>query len=239
MSREHWEQQAGNWAAWARRPDFDAYWKYAPAFFELVPPPGTRTLEIGCGEGRVSRDLEARGHRVTAVDITAQLLSLAHQASPELNHVRCDAASLPFRDASFDIAVLYNSLMDVDDMKGTVKETARVLTPGGHMCVCVTHPLADAGRFTSREADSPFVIEETYLGPRRWLEGSVERDGLRMNFAGWAYPMEAYSHALEAAGLAIEAMREPRVEEAETLRNPSEHRWRRIPNFLMWRAVKR
>jgi SAM-dependent methyltransferase len=238
VSRKHWEHQAGHWAAWARRPDFDAYWKYAPAFFELVPPPGMRTLEVGCGEGLVSRDLHARGHHVTAVDITQQLLSLAHQASPGLNHVRCDAAALPFTDASFDLTILYNSLMDVDDMEGTVKEAARVLARGGHMCVCVTHPLADAGAFKSREGDAPFVIEDTYLGPRRWLEAAVERDGLTMNFAGWAYPMEAYSRALEAAGLAVEALREPRVEDAETLRNPSELRWRRIPIFLMWRAVK-
>jgi 2-polyprenyl-3-methyl-5-hydroxy-6-metoxy-1,4-benzoquinol methylase len=64
MSREHWQHESANWAAWARRPDFDEYWKYSQAFFDLVPPPGIRTLEIGCGEGRVSRDLAARGHRV-------------------------------------------------------------------------------------------------------------------------------------------------------------------------------
>lgn len=238
MSREHWEQQAGNWAAWARRPEFDAYWKYAAAFFELVPAPGTRTLEVGCGEGRVTRDLATRGHRVTAVDLTHDLLKLAHDASPELSHVRCDAAALPFVDGSFDLAVLYNSLMDVDDMEGTVREAARALAKGGHMCVCVTHPLADAGAFVSRDADSPFVIEDTYLGPRRWLEMEVERDGLRMSFAGWAYPLEAYSRALEAAGLNIEVLREPRVDDPTVLQAPSEHRWRRIPNFLMWRAVK-
>src|SRR5690348_14981985 len=30
-SREHWERQAGNWAAWARTPNFDAYWDYSLA----------------------------------------------------------------------------------------------------------------------------------------------------------------------------------------------------------------
>ena len=238
MSRDHWAKQASNWAAWARRPDFDAYWKYSPAFFELVPPPGRRTLEVGCGEGRVSRDLAARGHHVTAVDVTMDLLRIASGSSPELTHVRCDAAALPFRDEVFDVVVLYNSLMDVDDMEGTVAEVARVLTRGGRMCVCVTHPIADAGSFEKRTADARFVIPDSYLGPRRWLELPVERDGLRMNFAGWAYPFEAYSQALERSGLAIQAFREPAIDDRSVEQDAAEARWRRIPLFLMWRAIK-
>jgi SAM-dependent methyltransferase len=238
MSREHWEQQAANWAAWARKPDFDAYWEYSPAFFDLVPPPGRRTLEVGCGEGRVSRDLAARGHHVTAVDASSLLIGLAKESAPHIQHVRADAAALPFADGTFDLVVFYNSLMDIDDMETSVKEAARVLVRGGHMCACVTHPMADAGGFESREPDSPFVIKDTYLGPRRWIEIPIERDGLRMNFAGWAYPLEGYFHALEDAGFAIQAVREPRVDDPAVTEYPSEHRWRRIPIFLMWRAGK-
>ena len=229
MSREHWERQSGNWAAWARRPDFDAYWEYAPAFFELVPGAGMATLEVGCGEGRVTRDLVKRGHRVTAVDATADLLKLAYEADRSADYLRCDAAALPFADKSFDLVVFYNSLMDIDDMEGSVHEAARVLTVGGKMCACVTHPIPDSGRFESHEPGAPFVISDTYLGARRWVQIPVERDGLRMEFAGWAYPLESYFRVLEASGFVIEAVREPR--------GSGDH-WSRIPLFLMWRAVR-
>jgi SAM-dependent methyltransferase len=238
VSREHWERQASNWADWARRPDFDAYWNYSPHFFDLVPHPGDRTLEVGCGEGRVSRDLAMRGHRVVAVDASDHLIHLAKDADQNNSYLRCDAACLPFVDESFDLAVFYNSLMDIDDMESAVREAARVLRPGGVLCACVTHPIADAGRFESGEGDSPFVIEDTYLGDRRWFAAEIERDGLRMIFAGWAYPLEGYFGALERAGFAIQAVREPRVDQPTVARNSSEERWRRIPNFLMWRAVK-
>lgn len=238
VSREHWERYASNWAAWARTPDFDAYWKYAPAFFELVPLPRGATLEVGCGEGRVTRDLAGRGHRVVAVDGSRSLIKLARDADATNPYLLCDSARLPFRSESFDLVVFYNSLMDVDDMEASVHEAARVLRPGGKMCACVTHPTMDAGRWESQEAGAPFIIEGSYLGPRRWVDIPVERDGLSMVFAGWAYSLEGYMRALEDAGFAVEAVREPPMPDSEVAKHPGQERWRRVPNFLMWRAVK-
>jgi SAM-dependent methyltransferase len=238
VSREHWEKESSNWAAWARRPDFDAYWQYSSAFFELVPPPGHRTLEVGCGEGRVSRDLAAHGHRVTAVDVSPTLVRLAQAADPQSIYLRSDAAALPFVAESFDLVVFYNSLMDVDDMDASVHEAARVLRTTGVLCVCVTHPMADAGHFASHDGNAPFIIDGTYLGERRWFDLEMDRDGLRMHFKGWAYSLEAYFIALESAGFAVQAMREPMMPDTTVAHFPSEDRWRRIPNFLMWRAVR-
>src|SRR5215510_10561988 len=44
-----------------------------------------------------------------------------------------DASALPFGDAAFDLVVAYNSLMDVEDLPGSVWEAERVLGPGGHL----------------------------------------------------------------------------------------------------------
>jgi ubiquinone/menaquinone biosynthesis C-methylase UbiE len=184
-----WEQDAENWIAWARTPGHDACWLFRDSFLELVPSAGRATLDLGCGEGRLARDLASRGHRVTGVDASPTLLRAASQADAAGDYVLADAAALPFADASFDLIVAYNSLMDVQDMPGAVDEAARVLEPSGRFCVCVTHPLADAGRFEAREADAPFVIQNSYFGRRRpWYHGQTfERAGLRMAFHGWAY----------------------------------------------------
>jgi SAM-dependent methyltransferase len=238
MSRDHWEKQASNWAAWARKPGFDSYWTYAETFFELLPPAGKRTLEVGCGEGRVSRDLKARGHHVVAVDASPTLIQMAHEVDASIEYARCDARALPFRDQSFDLAVFYNSLMDFDEMEASIAEASRILRPGGAFCASITHPMQDAGKFASRSGDAPFVIEGSYLGGRRVIDAEVERDGHRMHFKGWAYPLETYSRALERAGLAIQALREPAALQPPPSMDPGAARWRRIPVFLMWRAVK-
>lgn len=231
-----WEQEAENWIAWARTPGHDEYWLYRDAFFELLPPPGRATLDLGCGEGRVARDLAARGHRVTGVDASPTLLRAAAEAHADGRYVLADAAALPFEAASFDLVVAYNSLMDIQDMPVALREAARVLDRGGRFCACVTHPVADAGRFAARQADAPFVIEGFYLGRRR-LEATFERNGLRMTFRGWTHALEDYSRALEEAGLLIEALREPQLPAEEVERDPPEQRWRRLPSFLMLRAL--
>jgi ubiquinone/menaquinone biosynthesis C-methylase UbiE len=197
----------------------------------MVPPPGRRTLEVGCGEGRVVRDLAARGHRVVGLDRSPALLRHASAALAEARYVRADAAVLPFRDADFDLVVAYNSLGDVEDMPGTVREAGRVLDAGGRFCFCVTHPIVDAGQFESRRPDSAFVMTGSYLEPRRPVEETFERAGLTVTFRGWCYPLEAYVRAFEAAGFLVETLREP----PDPRENP--RHWR-IPMFLMGRCVK-
>ena len=67
--RAAWEAEAPNWIRWAREPGHDSYWRFhREAFLESLPAPGRLTLDVGCGEGRVTRDLRDLGHRVVGVD---------------------------------------------------------------------------------------------------------------------------------------------------------------------------
>ena len=224
------ESQALDWIAWARTPGHDAYWSYRDAFFALMPAPGLQTLDVGCGEGRVSRDLAARGHRVVGLDASPTLVRAAQHAHPEGEYVVGLAEALPFTDASFDLVVAYNSLMDVGDMPRAIAEAARVLQSGGRFCACIVHPIAFAGKWAGAERDATFVITGSYLEPGPWSE-TQERGGLRMTFANRRFPLQDYSRALEDAGLLIEAMREPA--------HATSPRWSRLPGFLLFRALKR
>ena len=220
----HWEREAANWIAWARTPGHDVYWSYRDAFFELVPPPGRATLEVGCGEGRVCRDLASRGHVVTGIDQSLSLVRAAAEAHPEGIYAIADASALPFDDGSFDLVVAYNSLMDMEDMPGAVREAERVLAPGGAFCVCITNPIADLARWNG----NGWTLERPYIQPGRY-EGTFTRDGLTMTFSGWTRPLSDYSRALEAAGLRIAALREP---------VPPSRRDDALPMFVMWRAAR-
>lgn len=229
-----WEPVAENWLVVARSPD-DAYWEFREHFFELLPPPEGRAIEIGCGEGRVTRDLRERGYDVVALDASPTLLNAARDADPGGEYVLGDAAQLPFEDESFDLAVAYNSLMDMDDMGAAVDEIARVLRPRSRFCICVTHPVNDAGLFEHDDAGADFRID-VYRG-RRPFDMTFERNGVAMRFTGWCYPLEGYTRPLQDAGFLVEAFREPAVDRTDVQPQHGERR-ARIPNFLLIRAVK-
>jgi ubiquinone/menaquinone biosynthesis C-methylase UbiE len=61
-----------------------------------------------------------------------------------------DAAALPLDDASADLAIAFMSLHDIDAMSAAVREIARVLEPGGRLCLASVHPINSAGRLRNR-----------------------------------------------------------------------------------------
>jgi ubiquinone/menaquinone biosynthesis C-methylase UbiE len=228
---ERWEEQAPNWIRWAREPGHDSYWRFhREAFLASLPAPGRLTLDVGCGEGRVTRDLRAAGHRAIGVDQSQSMIAAAREADPDGEYVAADAAAMPFEDGAADLAIAFMSLMDMDDMDGAVREIGRVLEPGGRFVVAVVHPINSAGQLAPREGvdDAPFVIE-SYLDRRPYTD-HLERNGLPMTFHSIHFTLEDYSRALEEAGFLLE-----HVEELYDDENP---RWKRVPLFLRFTAAK-
>jgi SAM-dependent methyltransferase len=229
--RRGWEVEAANWAAFARTPGHDKVHEQVnlPAFLTLIPDPQQTTLDLACGEGRLTRLLASRGHRVVGVDAAPTMVrnAVTHaEAQPAING---DATRLPFRDEAFDLVVAYMCLHDIDQMPETVAEVARVLKPGGRLAAAIPHPVNTAGGFASREEQAPFVITGSYLDAHP-TDDVVERDGITLTFHSEHRPLETYGLALEHAGLLIEAIREVRA--------PAPGRWQRIPLFLQLRAIK-
>jgi ubiquinone/menaquinone biosynthesis C-methylase UbiE len=193
------------------------------------------TLDVGCGEGRVARDLKARGHRVVAFDGSPTLVAAACAEDPHGEYILGDAVALPIADAAADLVVSFMALHDVDDVDAAVAECARTLSVGGRLCAAIVHPLNSAGRFADGSAESPFVISRSYLDEFRY-EYAAEKDGLHMTFHSRHRSLEAFTRAFEAAGLLIEAIREPPVRIPSM--SDAERQWLRLPLFLHVRAVK-
>jgi SAM-dependent methyltransferase len=234
MLRDAWETHASQWIAWARAPGHDSYWRFhRDAFLPLVPPPGRLTLDVGCGEGRVGRDLARLGHRVVGVDAS---MTLARAAQAHLESggpvIIGDAARLPLPTGAADCAVAFMSLQDVDDMEAAAIELSRVLSAGGRLAMAIVHPFGSAGRFGASDGSDPpsFVLEGSYF-ERRSIADTCERGGFTMTFHSEHRPLSAYTDALAMAGFVVE-----RIQEV-TEPDPA-HRWHGVPMFLDLRATR-
>jgi len=225
---EGWDQHAHEWIAWSRTPGLDSYEKFhRDAFLPLVPPAGQLTVDVGCGEGRVSRDLRALGHRVLAIDLSLAMIRAAttHPAAP-VPAVVADAVRLPLPTGSADCAVAFMSLHDIDHMSAAVGEIGRILRVGGRLVMAIVHPINSAGDFAGdrADADRPFVLDRSYLQSERYVD-TFTRAGMTVTFHGEHRPLQAYTDALADAGFVIERLREP------TDPDPTKA-WHRFPQFL-------
>jgi SAM-dependent methyltransferase len=103
----------------------------------LMPPAGRDIIDVGCGNGALLRDLLRLGadaERCHGIDLLPERIDAARAAEPRMTLTAGDASSLPYPDASFDIALqftLLSSVLDPSMRRAIASETLRVLRPGG------------------------------------------------------------------------------------------------------------
>ncbi len=123
---------------------------------ELLAGAGGRTLELGAGTGL---NLPHYPPAVTELVLTepeapmaARLEERVRTAGASARVVRAGAEALPFPDGSFDTVVATLVLCTVPDLDGALRETRRVLAPGGRLLFLehVRHPEAGRARWQHR-----------------------------------------------------------------------------------------
>jgi trans-aconitate methyltransferase len=196
----------------------------------LAPTPGERILDLGCGDGTLTRQIAERGATVVGVDASADFVSAARQAGSDAR--LGDARSLAF-DGEFD-AVFSNAVLHwVLDADAALSGIFRALRPGGrfvaefggHGCVAaivvaVTVALERRGRvlqspwyfptaeeYSAKLAAHGFTIESIELYPRL----TPLPTGIRGWLATFAGPM---------IDVLPEAERAPLVDDVERLLHP-------------------
>lgn len=116
---------------------------------ELMPLKGASILDVGCGDGALTRFMAREGALATGVDISETRLAEARakEAVPGADYRAGRGEALPFADSSVDGVVYHNALhhVPVEAQAAALAEAARVLKPGGRLLVF--EPLAEGPYF--------------------------------------------------------------------------------------------
>lgn len=109
-----------------------------------------RVLDVGCGTGYLGLGLAAAGRaaELHLLDLSPGMLaracSNARRVGVEAQLIQASAASLPYRDASFDAVMSRGVLHHLHDVPAALAEWRRVVRPGGPVVVVSEpSPLAD------------------------------------------------------------------------------------------------
>lgn len=204
-----WHNKAGSDGSWHQEKDID------PVLFELAGPlKGKQVLDVGCGNGYLSRKLAKKGAMVTAVDLSANLIEYAIQEDAVhpagISYLVRDAAHLTdISSTSFDVIIANMCVMDIADIQSAMNEFSRVLKPYGVLVFSCTHPaffdfhqewgfqIIDSKKYFSR-------IVPRYLGI------GAERRKFNDEFSVTQYhrPISAYIGYLKEAGFMVHDLRE-------------------------------
>ncbi|HVT17868.1 MAG TPA: class I SAM-dependent methyltransferase [Thermoanaerobaculia bacterium] len=93
----------------------------------LLPGPGARLLEVGCGDGRLARDLVRLGFAVVGVDRDPAAVQAARTRGVEA----LEADFLDFTAAPFDVILFTRSLHHIHPVEAALDRAARLLRSPG------------------------------------------------------------------------------------------------------------
>jgi SAM-dependent methyltransferase len=230
-----WERSAQAWIAsmgeqgdWAREHVLD------PVMLGRVARDAYRSaLDVGCGEGRFCRMLQASGIGTIGIDPTHSLVEQAKRRDPAGDYRLGSAEALPFEAASFDLVVSYLTLVDIADFRAAIREMHRVLKPAGSLLI------ANLTGFTSACAAQGWVRDEEgqrlHFPVDRYLdEFSFELEWRGIHIRNWHRPLAAYMSVCLEVGLQLSYFAEPEASSGDSSQREIH---RRVPWFVVmeWR----
>jgi SAM-dependent methyltransferase len=185
---------------------------------------GQRALDVGCGEGLITRALAARGAGVTGIDPTSRLIAHARAAG---GHYEVDdgATLATVADSTVDWVTAGLSLNNIPDLGAALSAAARVLVPGGRLAFTVPHPCFEAPHATWT-GDARRVVGD-YFAEGFWR--SPNPQGVRR--AGNQHrTVSTYLTSLIAAGFTITSVAEPMPDPGVVREQPQRAS---LPPFLL------
>lgn len=176
--------------------DADGYkerFSFVPRYGEdvmnlLTVKEGSRVIDLGCGNGVLSRALSEKGYAVTGVDASESMIALARKTYPQLQFLVSDAMEFQLEekaDAVFSNAVFH--WIDGKNQDRLAGNVAAQLKPGGELvCELGGYGCAEAVHSTLEKCfeERGLHYPRTFYFPTIGEYAPIlERHGLRVEYA--------------------------------------------------------
>lgn len=244
-ARAAWSEGAPAWDEFVESgADYYRREVHGPGLLDACGPVrGLAVLDLGCGQGYLSRELARRGAAVAGVDLSDEMVRLAgeHEARAPLGirYLVIGAAEVSghFGPARFDLVTACMSLQDMADVAGVLRAAFAVLKPGGRMVCSVPHPATETPlREWERDAEGRKValkVDRYFESGPAVCEWNMPRLRSHWSTPYWRHTLEEWSTLVAGAGFLVRRLAEPRPTPQQVRRNPDLDDCARVPYFLV------
>jgi 2-polyprenyl-3-methyl-5-hydroxy-6-metoxy-1,4-benzoquinol methylase len=196
-----WEVNAGNWISTIDNEEIESrrLATNAAIIQAILEYHKGTIIDIGCGEGWLTRELQQKGVNARGVDAVESLVENATQKGGpyySIGSYGTIAAGAIFPSHSFDSAVINFALLDKDDTAHLISYLPTLLKIGGYIFIQTLHPFA------------MLATDDYETG---WKDGSWK--GLKQDFVQpyqWYFrTLQDWVQLFSSAGLTLIAIKEP------------------------------
>ena len=164
-----WNKIAGSYAQSAGPNDFVNRQFTSVLWESLGNVQGLQVLDLGCGAGWLSQQLNEAGAKVLGIDGSGELIKAAQACYPQIEFMEHNLSQgLPPLGCAFDRIVANMVLMDIPDITNLMQSVRRALAPGGKFIFTMQHPCFFNIKSHRDEEGNLFKKLTRYLQPEIW-----------------------------------------------------------------------
>ncbi len=209
-----------------------------PVILDLLGPvSGARILDLGCGDGRLGRNVLDRGAAsYFGVDGSPKMVALAKENlfGSAAQVLREDIRAWTYPQEAFEVVLSRLALHYIEDLDGVLREIRGCLIPGGRFIFSVEHPVLTS----CDKALPPGTIRQDWIVDNYFNTGHRVTRWMGELVVKYHRTVEDYFVSLQKAGFVIEQLREGKPDRHAFSANESFERRTRIPLFLIFGTRK-
>lgn len=260
INQSEWDSVASHWDMAMQNGDwFQRYIIYPTLLNTLGDLQGKSVLDVGCGNGHLSRYLKKHLATVTGIDRSEEMIKTCKKYCSDILFLVHDITLGELSNQKFDYIIFNNSIQDMKDYIAGIKAASLMLKKGGKLIICVKHPC-----FHPTDTNAGWVVETDNGDTLVTGSGLTSISQLDCHYTGKHFIMDEYLNHCEhvrewygektvsysrtvaeycntivQCGLQIVKVEEPMPIEDGQAENPDLYALLvRIPNFIFFTAGK-
>ncbi|MBV8968340.1 MAG: class I SAM-dependent methyltransferase [Verrucomicrobia bacterium] len=228
LTSDGWQESSAAWLVEIGvQGDYGRQFVLDTPMLDRIKGRGFRTgLDIGCGEGRFCRMMQAEGICTVGIDPTEAFIRRARELDPQGDYRIDRAETFDVAVGSVDLVVSYLSLIDIPDIATAIPRMMRALRCGGTLLVANLTSFSTAGMppgWKKGDDGEPRFFIDHYLDERSVV---VSWRGIRIQ--NWHRPLSTYMKLFLESGLELRHFSEPTPSGGDF---EKANRYRRVPYF--------